>query len=359
MTAASRALGRCLAAVSLTALFAHPAAADEADIHGAGATFPAPLYERWAAAYKLESGVGIDYQAVGSGLGSEWVVRKRVDFGASDEPMAAAERLRAGITQFPAVIGGVVPVVNITGVKSGSLHLNGPVLADIYLGKIRRWNDRAIAELNPGIDLPSSYITVVHRADPSGTTFLWSHYLALSSPQWQAQVGTGQTLDWPIGVAEVGNEGVASAVQRTRVSIGYVEYAYATAHNLSDVAVRNQAGAYVRPGGASFAATAASARWLETADLDQLLIDRPCPGCWPITGASFILVRSSTDQPQRAVQTLRFFDWALKTGGESAARLNYAPVPEAARALIDRLWADELKDASGRSIWPPRDAPKP
>jgi phosphate transport system substrate-binding protein len=316
-------------------------------VHGAGATFPFPVYARWAEAYRSETGVDVRYAPVGSGAGVLQLERKTVDFGASDMPLAAPELESFGLLQFPAIIGGVVPVVNITGIKPGDLRLSGQVLADIYLGNIRKWNEPAIAELNPDLDLPDENITVVHRADASGTTFLWSDFLSSTNAEWREKIGTGSVVEWPAGVAATGNEGVASSVQRTRVSIGYVEYAYAKQHNLSDVSVRNRDGFFVRPGKASFEAAAMSARWQRASDLSQVLVDEAGSASWPITGASFIIVPKRSDDACSALQTLRFFDWAFRRGRTMAAALDYVPIPPSAVEAIVHAWGPAFNRQAG------------
>jgi phosphate transport system substrate-binding protein len=314
------------------------AAPGEIVVHGAGATFPFPVYSKWAAAYRSERGIDVRYLPVGSGAGIEQVERKTVDFGASDMPLTTTDLTSFGLLQFPAVIGGVVPIVNITGIKPGELRLSGRLLADIYLGNIRKWSDPAIAALNPDVDLPSENITVVHRSDASGTTFLWSDFLSTSNMEWREKIGAGSVIAWPAGVAAVGNEGVASSVQRTRVSIGYVEYAYARQHNLSDVSVRNHDGLFVRPGKASFEAAAMSARWEGASDLSQILIDEPGAASWPIAGASFIIVPAHPADTCAVLETIKFFDWAFTRGKGMAAALDYVPIPDSAVDLIVKAW---------------------
>lgn len=344
-----------LMAASALAVCQSSPAADVA-LHGAGATFPYPIYAKWAAEYQRATGVDIVYEGVGSGAGIDLIERRMVDFGASDVPLGAEELQRIGAMQFPAVIGGVVPVMNVRGIKSGELRLTGKVLAEIYLGDITRWNDPAISELNPGLRLPSSYITVVHRSDASGTTFLWSEFLSRSHPKWRAKVGADKAPAWPTGVTGKGNEGVASSVQRTKASIGYVEFAYAKQHNLTTIAVRNRDGVFVEPSEAAFEAAARAAPWRSAPDLHQLLIDQPGPASWPITGGTFILLRTTADQPARSLEVLKFFDWALRHGQRFAIELDYVPIPESARDLIDRTWVDQIKSPSGSGIWTPRGA---
>ena len=343
--------GRYLSALAAVACVGVASAADPG-IEGTGATFPAPLYTRWAAQYLHETGRVVRYGATGSGAGLARIARGLVDFGASDAPLTPEERQRQAIVQFPVVIGGVVPVFNIAGIRSGQLRLTGAVLAEIYLGRIVRWNDPAIAQLNPDVDLPGSNITVVHRADASGTTFLWSEYLARSSVAWKTRVGTGTSLQWPTGVADIGNEGVASSVQRTRMSIGYVEYAYASAHGLTHASLRNREGAFVEPGRTAFEAAVGAAAWKQRSDLDQLLIDRPGAASWPIVGASFILLQASAREPARSLDVLRFFDWAMRHGGPAAAELDYVVMPDAAVELVRQVWSEQPKDAQGHAVWP-------
>lgn len=338
--------------VAALALTAHRSSfAADVVLRGAGATFPYPIYAKWAAEYKRATGVDIRYDAVGSGAGIDLVGHGMVDFGASDVPLAAEELQRAGAMQFPAVIGGVVPVMNVGGIKSGELRLSGQVLAEIYLGKITKWNDPAISALNPGLHLPSTFITVVHRSDASGTTFLWSEFLSRSSAEWRAKVGADKVLAWPTGVTGAGNEGVASSVQRTKSSIGYVEYAYAREHNLTTASVRNRDGAFVQPGEASFEAAARAAQWRRSADLYQLLIDQAGAASWPIAGGTFILLRTAADQPARSLEVLKFFDWALHDGQRFAIDLDYVPLPAPALDLIDGVWADQVRSASGGAVW--------
>ena len=330
-------------------VLAPPAHSDAAGvvIRGAGATFPFPIYSQWAAQYREETGTQVDYEPVGSGAGVERIEHDQVDFGASDAPLSAEQLRRIGAIQFPAVIGGVVPVIHIAGIRSGELRLSGAVLAQIYLGRIRRWNDPQIVALNPTLSLPNANITVVHRADASGTSFLWSDYLSQSSPDWKSTMGTATALAWPVGVAGVGNEGVASYVQRTRFAIGYVEFAYAKQHNLAYCALRNRDGLFVQPGRASFAAAANAAQWTSDADLAQVLTNQSGPDTWPVTGASFVLLRPRSGQPGRSSEVVRFFDWAFSHGGAAAARLEYTQLPEAAVALIRKSWADaELRSST-------------
>ena len=317
-------LARRLAAALLCLAALAPA---RAEITGAGATFPSPVYARLAEQYRQATGVEVRYEPVGSGAGVERIARRQVDFAGTDKPLTSQELQRLGLRQFPAVIGGVVPVVNIGGAASSALRLSGEVLGDIYLGRIRKWNDRAITALNPGLALPSSNITVVYRADSSGTSHLWRQFLAHTNKAWSA---TGEA--WPVGVAEMGNEGVASSVQRTRMSIGYVEYAYAVAHRLDVASVRNRDGQYPRPSREAFQAAAAG--W--DGDAAQPLIDRPGAGSWPIVGASFILVPSAASASTS--EALKFLDWALREGASAATSLNYVPLPTQIVLVIEKDW---------------------
>jgi phosphate transport system substrate-binding protein len=329
---------RGLLALPLMALrpVARAASSGVTSLRGAGATFPAPLYERWARTWGAAKGVTVRYDAVGSGAGIARVQRGEVDFGATDAPLTRDELARAGLLQFPVVIGGVVPVVN-AGVQPGRLRLDAAVVSAIYRGRITRWNDTAITALNPTLGLPDANITAVHRSDASGTTWLWSRWLAGRDAEWRATMGSGTTLPWPSGVndaAGAGNEEVASNVQRTRWSIGYVEYAYARRHRLADVALATADGGTVRASHATFEAAIATARWHDVGDLDQSFIDRPGPRGWPIVGASFILVPK--DGP-RTADVLRFFRWAIAEGGDAATDLDYVALPDAAVRLVEEL----------------------
>ena len=340
-------LGGCAAAVAL----AVTVTASAADIVGAGATFPYPIYAKWAEAYKAKTGIGLNYQSIGSGGGIKQIQAKTIDFGASDAPLKADELQKHGLVQFPAIIGGVVPVVNIAGVAPGAMRLSGPVLADIYLGRIRKWNDKAIAELNPSVRLPDENITVVRRSDGSGTTFLFTDYLAKMSDEWKSKVGASTAVAWPEGVGGKGNEGVASYVQRIKGAIGYVEYAYAKRNKMSHVAMRNKDGQFVHPEDDAFQAAAQYANWKAEPGFYQILTDQPGKASWPITGASFILLHAKADKPQNTTEVLKFFDWALKNGQKMAAELDYVPMPEAVVKLVNDEWRAQVKDASGKPLW--------
>jgi phosphate transport system substrate-binding protein len=341
-------LGGCAAAA---AALAFTATASAADIVGAGATFPYPIYAKWAEAYKAKTGIGLNYQSIGSGGGIKQIQAKTIDFGASDAPLKADELQKQGLVQFPAIIGGVVPVVNIEGIAPGAMRLTGPVLADIYLGKIRKWNDKVIAELNPSVRLPDVNITVVRRSDGSGTTFLFTDYLAKTSDEWKSKVGASTAVAWPEGVGGKGNEGVASYVQRIKGAIGYVEYAYAKRNKMSHVAMRNKDGQFVQPDDDAFQAAAQYANWKAEPGFYQILTDQPGRTSWPITGASFILLHARADKPQNTTEVLKFFDWALKNGQKMAEELDYVPMPEAVVKLVNDEWRAQVKDASGKPLW--------
>lgn len=320
------------------------AAEIRADIHGAGATFPAPVYAAWAAAYLRESGVSVAYDAIGSGAGIERIEHGEVDFGATDAPLAADELMRRGLLQFPLVIGGVVPVINISGIKPGQLKLTAAVIADIYLGTIRKWNDARIAALNPDLTLPDANITVVHRSDASGSSLLWTDYLSRASTTWRTRVGSALRPNWPSGVGGDGNEGVASYVQRTRFAIGYVEYAFARAHRLSDTALLNHDGNAVQARRSAFRAAAMAADWNDAGAFRQLPTDLPGAASWPITGASFILLPTSAAQAAHTRAARQFFDWALQHGEPIAANLDYEALPHAAIEAVRQAWRNAPAD---------------
>ena len=343
-----RSLQRSLAAAAVCAFATVPALA--ADITGAGATFPYPIYAKWAAAYHALTGAKMNYQSIGSGGGIKQITAKTVDFGASDMPLGAEDLAKHGLMQFPAVMGGVVPVYNLKGLKSGELRFTGALLADIYLGKVKKWNDAAIAAVNPGVKLPSSTITVVHRSDGSGTTFLWTNYLSKASADWKATVGEGTSVKWPAGVGGKGNEGVASYVQKINGSIGYVEYAYAKQNKLAAGQMRNLAGKFVSPDDKSFKAAAAGAQWSKTPGMGVILTEQPGDGSWPVTGASFILIHKVQEKPEAGREVFRFFDWAFANGQKMADELDYVPMPEAVVKVIQSEWK-QVKDASGKPVY--------
>jgi phosphate transport system substrate-binding protein len=321
------------------------------DLTGAGATFPYPIYAKWADAYKTQTGIGLNYQSIGSGGGIKQIKASTVDFGASDMPLTAQELDQDGLIQFPAIIGGVVPVVNVEGIAPGQLKLTGPALADIFLGKIKNWNDPALAALNPDLKLPATAITVVRRADGSGTTFLFTDYLSMVSTEWKSRVGTGTSVSWPAGVGGKGNEGVAAYVQRIKGAIGYVEYAYAQKNKMTYAMMKNQSGQWVAPGQDGFAAAAANARWDKAPGFYELLTDQPGAKSWPITGASFILLHKAAADPAKTLAVLNFFTWAFKNGKQMAVELDYVPMPDNVVKLVDASWRTQIKAQSGQVVW--------
>ena len=321
-----------------------------AEITGAGASFVYPLISKWSADYAKATGNKVNYQSIGSGGGIAQIKAGTVDFGSSDKPLAPEELAKDGLVQFPSTIGGVVPVVNLPGIEAGKLRLTGALLADIYLGKVKKWNDAAIAAVNPGVKLPSSTITVVHRSDGSGTTFLWTNYLSKASADWKATVGEGTSVKWPAGVGGKGNEGVASYVQKINGSIGYVEYAYAKQNKLAAGQMRNLAGKFVSPDDKSFKAAAAGAQWSKTPGMGVILTEQPGDGSWPVTGASFILIHKVQEKPEAGREVFRFFDWAFANGQKMADELDYVPMPEAVVKVIQSEWK-QVKDASGKPVY--------
>jgi phosphate transport system substrate-binding protein len=339
-------------AVAATAAAFIATSAFAIDITGAGATFPYPIYAKWADAYKKNTGTGMNYQSIGSGGGIKQITAKTVDFGASDMPLKPEDLEKEGLTQFPTVIGGDVPVVNLPGVQAGQLHLTGAVLADIYLGKITKWNDPAIAKLNAGATLPAQDITVVHRSDGSGTTFIWVNYLSKMSPEWKGKVGEGTSVNWPVGVGGKGNEGVSSYVQRIAGSIGYVEYAYALQNKMNTVAVQNREGEYVQAKAETFKAAAANADWSKAPGFYLILTDQPGKGVWPISGATFILMHKTQEKPDVAKEVLKFFNWAYGPEGDQlASSLDYVPLPDIVVKQIEASWKSNIKDGSGKSVY--------
>jgi phosphate transport system substrate-binding protein len=336
------------AGVIATAL---PAAA--LDISGAGATFPYPIYAKWADAYKKETGVGLNYQSIGSGGGIKQIQNRTVTFGASDLPLKIEQLNKDGLVQFPTVVGGVVPVVNLDGIKAGDISLDGPTLARIILGEIKSWNDAAIQKLNPSAKLPSQAIVVVHRSDGSGTTAIWTDYLSKVDADWKSKVGSNTSVEWPVGIGAKGNEGVANNVQNTKGSIGYVEYAYAKQNKLATVNALNKEGKKVEPNMASFRAAAENARWEnEKANgFNVMLTDQPGAESWPIAGATFILIPKQPKDPAATAEALKFFAWAYAKGDKMAEELDYLPMPQNAKTEIQKVWAAEIKDSSGKPVY--------
>ena len=341
----SRILASLTAAVAFTA--ASSAIAQVTEITGAGATFPAPLYARWAADYNKATGVRMNYQSIGSGGGLRQIRGKTVFFGASDMPLTDAELAKDGLVQFPTVIGGVVPIINIPGIQAGQLRLTGEILGDIYLGKITRWNDPVLVKLNPGVKLPDAAIAPVRRADGSGTTFIFTNYLTKVNAEWASKVGEGASVNWPTGAGGKGNEGVTAFVQRLPNSIGYVEYSYARQNKLAFALMGNAAGNFVAPDDSTFAAAAAGADWSKT--FYQILTNQRGKDAWPITGATFIMMHRVQERPENATAVLRFFDWAYTNGGKTATGLDYVPMPESVVKAVRTLWG-ELRDSNGKPV---------
>lgn len=320
-------------------------------LNGAGATFPYPIYSKWAYAYEKQTGMKMNYQSIGSGGGIAQIKAKTVDFGASDAPLKKEELDQIGLMQFPLVMGGVVPIINLPGVKDGQLKLTAQALADVFLGKIVKWNDKAIADANPGVKLPDLLITVVHRADGSGTTWIFTHYLAAVSAEWKDKVGADKAVAWPVGVAGKGNEGVAAYVKQINGSIGYVEFAYALENKITTAQLQNKAGKFVKPTIETFQAAAANADWTAAPGFYMVLVDQPGDNSWPITGASFILIYKDQQNAATAKDMLKFFDWCLHNGGPAAEELHYIPMPENVVKLIEDTWGSQVK-AQGNSVWP-------
>ena len=340
-----------LSALGIAAALSFSASVSATDLTGAGATFPYPIYAKWAEAYKAQTGVGLNYQSIGSGGGIKQIKAKTVDFGATDAPMTPEDQAQAGLTQFPTVIGGVVPVVNLTEVVGGQLKLDPIVLADIFLGKITKWNDPRIAADNKGIKLPDTDITVVHRSDGSGTSFIFTNYLSKVSADWKASVGEGSAVAWKVGTGGKGNEGVASYVQRIKGAIGYVEYSYALQNKMDYTQVKNHEGVFVKPDDSSFKAAAANAKWDKNKGFYEILTDEPGKESWPITGATFILVYKNQDNAATGKEVLKFFDWAYTNGSKMAADMDYVPLPEAVQKQIRDSWKSNVKDAAGHPVW--------
>ncbi len=334
--------------IAATALIGASLPALAQDVTGAGASFPAPVYAKWADAYNKSTGVRVNYQSVGSGAGIKQIKSKTVDFGASDAPLKDEELAADGLIQFPMVIGGVVPVVNIAGVAPGKLRLTGQVLGDIYLAKITKWNDPAITALNPGVSLPDAAIAVIRRADGSGTSFNFTNYLSKVNADWKTKVGEGTAVNRPTGAGGKGNEGVSAYVKQLPNSIGYGEYAYAKQNKMAYTLLQNQAGVFVAPDDTAFKAAAANADWNKS--FYQVLTGQPGKDSWPITAATFILMHKVQEKPANASNALKFFDWAYRDGDKMADDLDYVPMPDSVKQLVHKLWNDQLKDTSGKTI---------
>ncbi|MEJ2652998.1 MAG: phosphate ABC transporter substrate-binding protein PstS [Gammaproteobacteria bacterium] len=326
-------------------------AAKVTEIAGAGATFPYPIYAKWAEAYHNKTGVKFNYQSIGSGGGIKQIKAKTVDFGASDAPLTNDELKEAGLMQFPMIIGGVVPVVNIPGIKPGEIKISPTVLADIYLGRITKWNDPAITALNKGVKLPSKDISVVHRSDGSGTTWIFTNYLTKVSKPWANKVGNDKAVAWPVGVGGKGNEGVASYVSRIKGSIGYVEYAYALQNHMTHVKLQNHDGHFVDPTSEYFQAAAANADWAHAPGYYLVLTNQPGKNAWPISGASFILMYKKQTKPDVAHAVLKFYDWSYHHGAKMAEQLDYVPIPMNVVKLVENTWKREIKGENGQAVW--------
>jgi phosphate transport system substrate-binding protein len=343
---------KLLAAATVTAFAAQLSLAitEAAEISGAGATFPEPIYAKWSEAYQRETGTGLSYQSIGSAGGIKQIVDKTVTFGASDKPLDQNELDTNGLIQFPMIMGGIIPVINVEGTKPGDIVLDGPTLAKIFLGEITQWDDPAIKALNEKITLPALEIIVVHRLDGSGTTYNFTNYLSKASPEWKAKIGFDAAIEWPTGVGAKRNEGVAKSVAQTEGAIGYVEYAAAKQHQLNYAAMINKDGKAVVPGMRSFQAAAASADWKSVPGYGLMLTDQPGEGSWPITAASFILMHVVAQDAAASSEALKFFDWAYRKGGDLAEQLDYVPMPDNVVGLVQEEWA-KIKDPAGKPIY--------
>jgi phosphate transport system substrate-binding protein len=339
------------ATLSALAVLAIAGSAQAVDITGAGATFPNPVYQKWAEAYKAKTGTALNYQSVGSGAGIKQIEAGTVDFGASDKALEADELKKNDLVQFPAVIGGIVPIVNLPGITSGELKLDGATLGAIFLGTITKWDDPAIAKINSGVKLPSTPITVVHRADGSGTTYNFTYYLSAVNADWQAKVGSNTAVDWPAGVGGKGNEGVSALVQQTAGSVGYVEIAYALQNKLTYTKMMNADGVFVEPKLEGFQAAAAHADWASAPNYRLVLANQPGKDSWPITAATFILVHGKQTDAAKAKAVLGFFDWSLNNGQRMAEELLYVPLPDSLVKMIEKTWTSDVK-ADGKPVWP-------
>jgi phosphate transport system substrate-binding protein len=337
-----------ITAAAFAALSLSPAKA--ADITGAGATFPFPIYAKWAEAYKAATGIGLNYQSIGSGGGIRQIRAKTVDFGATDAPVKGDELTRDGMIQFPMVMGGVVPALNVAGIGQRGLKLTGPVLGDIFLGNVKKWNDPKIVALNPGVTLPDATINVVYRSDGSGTTFVWTEYLSLVSDEWKAKIGTNTSVQWPVGVGGRGNEGVSGTVRQIANSIGYVEYAYAKQNNLSYALVQNKAGNFPVPDDTSFQAAASAADWNAAPGFGISLNNQAAPTAWPIVSATFILMYAKPADPAKSAAALKFFDWAFANGDKLATDLEYVPMPAPVKVQVRASWK-AVVDTAGKPVF--------
>jgi phosphate transport system substrate-binding protein len=338
--------GALTAAIACAATLAHAA-----DISGAGATFPYPIYSKWADAYKKETGNGLNYQSIGSGGGIKQIQAKTVTFGASDAPLKGEDLDKFGLAQFPMVMGAIVPVVNLEGIKPGDLVLDGPTLAKIFLGEVKIWNDPAIQKLNAGVKLPNQAIAIVHRSDGSGTTYNFAYYLAETSPDWKTKVGVNTAVEWPAGIGAKGNEGVANNVANTKGAIGYVEYAYAKQNKLTHTKMVNKDGKVVAPSSESFQAAAASADWNSKPGYGVILANQPGATSWPMTAATWILMYKKPQDSAAATEALKFFAWSFAKGDKMAEELDYVPMPDKVVADIEKMWSAEIKDETGKPLF--------
>lgn len=338
-------------AIVAAGLVAASTSAYAAEITGAGSTFVYPILAKWADAYKKETGIGLNYQSIGSGGGIKQITNKTVTFGASDMPLKPEEVAKSGFVQFPIINGAVVPAINLPGIKPGELTLDGVTLANIYLGKITKWNDPAIAKLNPSVKLPDTAIVVVHRSDGSGTTFIWTNYLSKVSPEWKDKVGESTAVEWPVGIGAKGNEGVANNTSNAAGAIGYVEYAYAKQNKMAYAKMINQAGKTVEPTAESFQAAASSADWTSAPDFHVILTNAPGDKSWPIAGSTFILMHATAQDAEASAQALKFFTWGYTKGKQMAVDLDYVPMPDNVVALIKKTWKERMKSADGKAIF--------
>jgi phosphate transport system substrate-binding protein len=344
-------LKRLIAVACATLTIGAAASAQATDLSGAGATFPAPVYAKWAETYRAQTQVGLNYQAIGSGGGIKQIKAKTVDFGASDKPLKPEDLAAAGLFQFPTVVGGVVPVMNLPGIRPGQIKLTGALLADIYLGAVTRWSDPRIKALNPTVPLPNLPISVVHRSDGSGTSFLFTTYLAMKNPTWASKVGGSDSVQWPTGLGGKGNDGVSAFVRQTLGSIGYVEYAYAKQNHMTYALMQTKDGTFVPPDANNFAAAASHGDWSKAPGFYLLLLDQPGAASWPITGATFILVYKQQANAASGAEVLKFFDWAYKNGDPAAAALDYVPLPAPVKAQVRKAWAANVKGPNGQPVY--------
>ena len=342
--------GAAFASLSVACLAGGGASA--AEITGAGATFPYPVYAKWADAYKNATGNQLNYQSIGSGGGIKQINAGTVDFGASDMPLKAEDLAKGGLVQWPMIMGGVVVVANLPGIAPGQVRVSGPLLADIFLGKVAKWNDPAVVKENPGVTLPDQAIAVIHRSDGSGTTFQFATYLSMVSDEWKTKVGANTAVEWPTGMGGKGNEGVANFTGQTPGAIGFVEYAYALQNKMTWLTMQSKDGGWVKPETATFQSAAAHADWAHTPGYAVILTNQPGATSWPMTGASFILMHAKQDKPEHAVEALKFFAWSYANGAQAAAALDYIPIPEEVVKMVQATWTKEITSTDGKPLWP-------